>query len=286
MDLSIILPCLNESASLKTLIPRLKQTYPKAEVIIVNDGSSDDSANIATQAGAKVISHPYSKGNGAAIKTGARTASGDILIFMDADGQHDPQDIEKLLAKLARGHDMVVGARSANSQASFGRWCANSFYNKLSSWMVGHSVSDLTSGFRAVKADKFREFLYLLPNGFSYPTTITMAFFRAGYNVSYIPIVAHTRLGKSHIKLVRDGVRFLLIIFKIGTLYAPLKLFGAFSLSFFMLGLSYYIYTFTTAGRFTNMGALLFITSILIFLIGLVSEQITQLLYSSSRKEP
>lgn len=283
MHLSIILPCLNEAPSLKTLILRLTQIYPEAEIIVIDDGSCDDSANIAVQAGAKVISHPYSMGNGAAIKSGTRVASGEILVFMDADGQHDPQDIERLLVKLERGHDMVVGARSAKSQASFGRWCANSFYNWLSSWIVGHTIADLTSGFRAVKAEKFREFLYLLPNGFSYPTTITMVFFRAGYSVSYIPIVAHTRLGKSHIKLIRDGVRFLLIIFKIGTLYAPLKLFGSLSLGFFLLGLSYYTYTFVTAGRFTNMGVLLFITSLFIFLIGLVSEQITQLLYSQKK---
>jgi glycosyltransferase involved in cell wall biosynthesis len=283
MRLSIILPCLNESQSLKNLIPTLKETYPNAEIIIVNDGSSDDSANIAQNAGATVITHPYSMGNGAAIKSGARAASGDILVFMDADGQHDPQDIERLLAELGRGYDMVVGARSAKSQASFGRWCANSFYNQLSSWVVGHTIADLTSGFRAVKADKFKESLYLLPNGFSYPTTITMAFFRAGYSVNYMPIVAHKRIGKSHIKLLRDGVRFLLIIFKIGTLYAPLKLFGPLSFGFFSLGLSYYLYTFVTAGRFTNMGVLLFITSLLIFLIGLVSEQITQLLYSQKK---
>jgi len=283
--LSIILPCLNEAQSLKKLIPTLKQNYADAEIIVVDDGSTDESASIARQAGAKVISHPYSMGNGAAIKSGARAASGDIFIFMDADGQHDPQDIERQLAELERGHDMVVGARSANSQASFLRWCANSFYNWLSSWMVGHKIADLTSGFRAVKADKFKEFLYLLPNGFSYPTTITMAFFRAGYSVSYIPIVAHTRIGKSHIKLLRDSVRFLLIIFKIGSLYAPLKLFGSLSSGFFLLGLGYYIYTFVTAGRFTNMGVLLFITSLLIFLIGLVSEQITQLLYSNRFSE-
>jgi len=283
MHLSIILPCLNESQSLKNLIPTLTEIYPNAEVIVVNDGSSDDSANIAQTAGAKVITHPYSMGNGAAIKSGARAASGDILVFMDADGQHDPQDIERLLAELGHGYDMVVGARSAKSQASFGRLCANSFYNQFSSWVVGHTIADLTSGFRAVKADKFKEFLYLLPNGFSYPTTITMAFFRAGYSVNYMPIVAHKRIGKSHIKWLRDGVRFLLIIFKIGTLYAPLKLFGPLSLGFFSLGLSYYLYTFGTAGRFTNMGVLLFITSLLIFLIGLVSEQITQLLYSQKK---
>jgi glycosyltransferase involved in cell wall biosynthesis len=278
--LSIILPCLNESQGLQRLLTQLTNDYSEAEIIVVDDGSSDDSATIATQAGVKVIRHPYSMGNGATIKSGARAATGDILVFMDADGQHAPQDIERLLTEFARGHDMVIGARSAESQASFGRLCANSFYNWLSSWMVGHKIADLTSGFRAVKADKFKEFLYLLPNGFSYPTTITMAFFRAGYSVGYIPIVAHTRLGKSHIKLLRDGVRFLLIIFKIGTLYAPLKLFGSLSLGFFLLGLSYYLHTFATTGRFTNMGVLLFITSLLIFLIGLVSEQITQLLYS------
>jgi glycosyltransferase involved in cell wall biosynthesis len=283
MHLSIILPCLNEADSLKTLLPTLKQLYPEAEIIVVNDGSTDDSANVAEQAGARVINHPYSMGNGAAIKNGARAAKGDTLVFMDADGQHDPKDIDNLLAALVQGHEMVVGARQAHSQASIARWFANSFYNKLSSWMVGYAVADLTSGFRAVKADKFKEFLFLLPNTFSYPTTITMAFFRAGYSVGYIPIVAHQRLGQSHIKPLRDGLRFLLIIFKIGTLYAPLKLFGPLSLGFFTLGISYYLYTFTTAGRFTNMGALLFITAILIFLIGLVSEQITQLLYS--RKE-
>ena len=283
--LSIILPCLNEARSLETLIPRLTQTYPDAEIIIVDDGSNDDSAEITKQAGAKVVTHPYSKGNGAAIKTGAREASGDILVFMDADGQHDPKDIERLLIELESGHDMALGARSSGSQASFGRLCANSFYNWLASWIAGHKIADLTSGFRAVKAEKFKEFLYLLPNGFSYPTTITMAFFRAGYNVSYIPIVAHKRIGKSHIKLLKDGIRFLLIIFKIGTLYSPLKLFGPLSFTFFGLGLSYYSYTFITDGRFTNMGVLLFVTSVLIFLIGLLSEQITQLLYSKSNRD-
>ena len=281
--LSIILPCLNESASLKTLLPRLRALHPEAELVVVNDGSSDDSVEIAKQAGAVVVSHPYTQGNGAAIKNGARVATGEVLVFMDADGQHQPEDITRLLEKFKQGFDMVVGARNAASQASFGRLCANSFYNWFSSAMVGHQIEDLTSGFRAVSAAKFKEFIYLLPNTFSYPTTITMAFFRAGYSVAYLPIIAPQRIGKSHIKPFKDGVRFLLIIFKIGTLYSPLKLFFPLSLSFFFTGLGYYAYTFLSSNRFTNMGVVLFTTAILIFLIGLVSEQITQLLYS--RKE-
>jgi len=281
--LSIILPCLNEAASLKTLLPRLRALHPEAELVVVNDGSSDDSVEIATQAGAVVVSHPYTQGNGASIKNGARVATGEVLVFMDADGQHQPEDIARLLEKFKQGFDMVVGARNAASQASFGRLCANSFYNWFSSAMVGHQIEDLTSGFRAVSAAKFKEFIYLLPNTFSYPTTITMAFFRAGYSVAYLPIIAPQRIGKSHIKPFKDGVRFLLIIFKIGTLYSPLKLFFPLSLSFFFTGFGYYAYTFLSSNRFTNMGVVLFTTAILIFLIGLVSEQITQLLYS--RKE-
>ncbi len=278
--LSIILPCHNEAAGLPDVIKQLTDLHPQAEIIIVDDASQDDSAHIAETAGAKVVRHAYNMGNGAAIKSGARVATGEVLVFMDADGQHDPKDIARLLQRYEAGHDMVIGARDSHSQASFARKLGNGFYNKLASWMVGHKIPDLTSGFRVVNAKKFKEFLFLLPNTFSYPTTITMAFFRAGYAVCYEPIKAHKRAGKSHIKLLRDGVRFLLIIFKIGTLYAPLKLFGPLSAGFFSLGLIYYSYTYLTDGRFTNMGMLLFTTSLLVFLIGLVSEQITALLYS------
>ncbi|WP_369943553.1 glycosyltransferase family 2 protein [Xanthomonas medicagonis] len=278
--ISIILPAKNEEAGLSRTLPRLREQMPDAEIIVVDDGSTDTTALVASEHGARVVTSPYSMGNGAAIKRGARAASGTILVFMDADGQHDPADIQKLLVKLSQGYDMVVGARDSSGQASVHRGLANRFYNWLASRMTGFEVKDLTSGFRAVRAERFREFLHLLPNGFSYPTTSTMAFFRSAYPVAYVPIPVAKRVGNgSHIRPLKDGVRFLLIIFKIATLYSPLKLFMPVSIAFFVLGLVYYGYTFTTMHRFTNMSTLLFSAAVIIFLIGLISEQITNLTY-------
>lgn len=279
MKISIVLPAKNESAAIGQTLQKLRMQCALAEIIVVNDGSTDDTAAVAQAAGARVVHHPYSKGNGAAIKTGARAVTGDVIVFMDADGQHDPADIARLLSKLDEGHDMVVGARQKGSQASVGRGLANGLYNRLASWMTGHKVEDLTSGFRAVRADKFREFLYLLPNGFSYPTTSTMAFFRAGYSVAYVPIHAAKRIGKSHIRLLRDGTRFLLIIFKIGTLFSPMKIFAPVALLMFFLASGWYGWTFITMHKFTNMSALLYTGSVITFMMGLISEQITALMY-------
>ncbi len=286
MHLSIIIPAKNEVKGLTTILPTLKNLYPDAQIIVINDGSTDQTFNISKLHGAEVINHPYSKGNGASIKSGLRVATGDVVVCMDADGQHRPEDIALLLKKLndGAGYDMVVGARDHAGQANVHRSLANGFYNKFSSWMVGHKIEDLTSGFRAVKREKFLEFISLLPNKFSYPTTITMSFFRSGYSVAYVPIAVQERVKgtQSHVRLVADGVRFLIIIFKIATLYAPLKLFLPISFSFFASGLSYYIFTYMTDHRFTNMSALLFSTSIIIFLMGLISEQITMLIYSKN----
>ncbi len=285
MKTSIIIPAKNEAQSLVSLIPEIQKRHPQAEIVVVNDGSTDDTRAICESAGVVVVNHIYSKGNGAAIKSGARAATGDVFVFMDADGQHKPEDITRLLAEYDKGYDMVVGARDRKSQASLARLFGNSMYNRIASYVTGHKIKDLTSGFRVVAADKFKLFLYLLPNGFSYPTTCTMAFFRAGYSVGYLSIEAPDRIGDSHINIMKDGARFFLIIFKIGTLYSPMKLFFPASALFFLMGLLYYIYTFLADGRFTNMGVLLFSTSLLIFFMGLVSEQITALFYQTKPRD-
>jgi glycosyltransferase involved in cell wall biosynthesis len=281
-QISIVIPAKNEAANLQALLRQIKTVVPDAEILVIDDGSTDDTSLIAKNADATVIKHPYSQGNGAAIKTGARKAKGDIIIFMDADGQHDPNDIPDLLAKLEEGYDMAVGARHVSTQSSWLRKIGNSFYNWLASIMTGHRIEDLTSGYRAVRADKFRKFIYLLPNGFSYPTTSTMAFFRSGFPVAYVPIHAGKREGKSHIQLFRDGMRFFIIILRIGALFSPMRLFLPISATVFITGLLYYAYTFSTTGRFTNMTALLLMSSLLIFLIGILSEQISSLHYRSA----
>jgi glycosyltransferase involved in cell wall biosynthesis len=281
--LSIVIPAKNESAAIAEVVGAARSEYPEAEIIVVDDGSTDATATVAEKAGAEVISHPESLGNGASVKSGARAARGETLVFMDGDGQHDPRDIARLLEKLDQGFDMAVGARDSSSQASIARLFANGTYNLLASKLSGREIKDLTSGFRAVRAPLFKKFLYLLPNGFSYPTTITMAFLRSGYPVCYEPVEVARRNGNSsHIRPVHDGVRFFAIIFKVATLYAPLKIFLPISGAFFMTGLGYYAYTYFAFGRFTNMSLLVLSASVIIFLIGLISEQITALTYSKS----
>ncbi len=281
---SVVLPAKNEADSLANLLPELVELAEQNawEILVINDGSTDNTSDICRQFPVREIVHLYSKGNGAAIKSGTREALGDTIVFMDADGQHNPADIKRLLVKIDEGYELVVGARQKGSQASIPRAVANGFYNFLASNMTGQKVEDLSSGFRAVKSTAFRKYLYLLPNGFSYPTTSTMAFFRSGLAVCYVPIHAAKREGKSHIKPMKDGARFLLIIFKIAVLYSPLKLFAPVSLGFMACGVAWYGYTFMTMSRFTNMSALLITAGFFVMAMGLISEQITTLMYRDS----
>jgi len=282
--ITIILPAYNEEDALKELLPNLKTLYPDYKILVINDGSTDMTVETCNQFSVDVISHPYKMGNGASIKTGARNAQSEIIVFMDADNQHPAEDVKRLLDKMGKGYDMVVGARHSSTHASALKRFGNSFYNKFASIMTGNEIEDLTSGFRAVKTDVFRKFLYLLPNGFSYPTTSTMAFFRSGYAVTYVPIHADQRSTNtsSNIKILNDGIRFLVIILKIGALFSPMRLFLPISAALFLTGLVYYGYTFITVSRFTNMSALLFISSLMVFLIGILSEQISSLHYRDS----
>ena len=275
-NFEIIIPACNEEASLGQLIQGIKTTLPGGcRITIINDGSEDKTAQIAQANGAEVITHPYRMGNGASVKTGLRNASADIVVFMDADLQHLPQDIPLLLAHIDK-FDMVIGARDF-SQFSL-RTLANRFYNLFAGYVTLFAIKDLTSGFRAVKRKEALKFLYLLPNTFSYPSTITLAFLKTGRAIKYVPITTPSRKhGKSKINLIKDGVRFFMIILRIATFFSPLRVFLPVSIFFFASGLAYYIYTFFAYHRFTNMSALLFTTSLLVFMLGLISEQIAQL---------
>ena len=276
-NLSIVMPARNEEHNLAQHIGEIRKILPDAEIIVVDDGSTDQTGEIARNSGITVISHPYGMGNGAAIKSGARAATREYLLFMDADGQHNPADIPRLIEAMGTEFNMVVGAREPSSHASRGRRAVNYLYNRIASIMTGFEILDLTSGFRLVEARLFRQFLYLLPNGFSYPTTITMAFLRSAYPIRFVDIVARKREGKSKIRLFHDGIRFLIIILKVGAIFSPMRLFLPISAALFSSGLLYYMYTFISQGRFTNMGALLFMSSVIVFLIGIVSEQISSL---------
>ena len=284
-NLTVVIPAKNEAPNLPTHLEELRTLLPTVPIIVVDDGSEDNTASIARAHGAQVISHPYSMGNGAAIKSGARTVDTTYVLFLDADGQHNPADIPRLVEKAGEGYRMVIGARTLNSHASVPRRLMNQVYNKIASAMTGHQIEDLTSGFRLVESKYFKQFIYLLPNGFSYPTTITMAFLRSGLPIKYVTVEARQRDGKSKIRPLKDGFKFLIIIMKIGALFSPMRLFLPTSLALFSTGILYYLYTFVTENRFTNMGAVLILSSIFVFLIGILSEQVSSLHYQVSQAD-
>ena len=274
---SIIIPVFNEAQILAALLDKIHALQiAQAEILVIDDGSVDGSAEIAFNAGANVVRHPYNIGNGAAVKSGIRAAQGRTLVLMDGDGQHRPEDIPKLLVE-AEGYHMIVGERAKGSKLRFHRNAANIFYNFLASYVTRFKVKDLTSGFRVLSRRDALRFIDLLPNTFSYPTTLTLAFLRSGLTVKYVPIQSLYRAGQSKISLLTDGIRFLLIITKIATLFSPFRIFLPVSMFFFFAGLTNYVHTYVTEYRFTNMSVFLLTTAVIIFMLGLVSEQIALL---------
>jgi glycosyltransferase involved in cell wall biosynthesis len=293
VDLSVVIPAYNEAEAIGPVIVALcghleqvESLRGRFEVLVVDDGSSDDTARIASGVNpfVKLVRHPHNIGNGAAIKTGIRNAQGRVIVFMDADAQHDPVMVQRLYEGCA-DYDMVVGARGRGSQAGVHRSLANGVFNQLASYVTGRPVPDLTSGFRAIRRGVARRFAGLLPNGFSYPTTITLCLLRGGFSVDYQPITAAKRVGKSKISPAADGAKFLLVIAKICMLFSPLKIFLPVSLYLFLMGLGYYGYTFYTAHRFTNMSMLLFTTAVIIFMMGLLAEQIALMRFERTEAE-
>ena len=275
--LSIIIPVFNESQNLSFLLDQLQLLeMADTEIIVVDDGSNDQSWKIATEKGVRLIHHPYNIGNGAAVKSGIRAARGKLLVLMDGDGQHRPEDVPRLLKDAEKFH-MVVGARAKGSRLRLHRYIANLVYNAFASYVTKFKVEDLTSGFRVLSRKDALRFIDLLPNTFSYPSTLTLAFLRSGLTVKYVPIQTLYRSGESKIRLATDGMRFLLIITKIATLFSPLRVFLPVSLFFFFTGIGYYLYTYVTEGRFTNMTVFLLTTAVIVFMMGLISEQIALL---------
>ena len=277
-EVTILLPAYNEEQAIVGTIQKIRKLYPDFEILVVDDGSTDNTLKVAMDAGANVWPHPYNIGNGAAVKTGLRMAQGEWIVMMDADGQHKAEDIARLL-EYKDSFDMVVGARTRRSETRLHRDIANKLYNWFASYVTKFRVEDLTSGFRLVRASTVRQFIYLLPNTFAYPSTLTMGYLRSGRTVKYVPIQTRKRKGRSKIKLFQDGTRFFLIITKVATLFSPMRVFLPTSALLFLLALAYYLYTFVTQGRFTNMSALLFNSSLIVFMIGLVAEQISQMRY-------
>ena len=281
-SVTIVVPAFNERESIGAVVASLRAAAPWHEVLVVDDGSTDGTGQAAEAAGARVVSHPYNKGNGAAVKTAIRATSSEWLTIVDGDGQHRANDVARLVARLGE-YDLVVGARSSDTQATAGRRIGNAVLNWLASYLTDRPIPDLTSGFRAARRDYLLEFIHLLPNGFSTPTTTTLAFIKAGYNVAFEPIGVLPRIGTSKIRLASDGAKFLLILLKVITIFSPLRIFAPVSAAAFVLGAGYGAWNFAYHDRIPNGAVLLLMFSVVVMLVGLVSEQVASLRFEGRR---
>ena len=282
-DVSIVIPAMNEAAAIGGVVSQLRGAAAWKEIIVVDDGSADETAVQARAAGACVVRHPYNKGNGAAVKTGIRHARGEFVLIIDADGQHPPEDARRIAARLG-DFDLVIGARNGSTQASAARRAGNAVLNNLASYLTSRPIPDLTSGFRGARTECLREFIHLMPNGFSTPTTTTLAFIKAGYNVTFEPIDARQRSGRSKIRFAHDGARFLLILLKIVTLFSPLRVFLPLSVLSCAVGSIYGVWNMLATGKIPNGAVILILFAVIVFLVGLVSEQIASLRFEGPRK--
>ena len=280
---SIVIPALNEADAIEDVVSRLRAEATWKEILVIDDGSRDGTGERAARAGANVVRHPYTKGNGAAVKTGIRRAQGEFILILDADGQHAPSDASRLVQRLGE-YDLVIGARSTHTQATAGRRVGNLVLNQLASYLTGRQIADLTCGFRGARREHLREFMHLLPNGFSTPTTTTLAFIKAGYNVAFEPIDARPRTGQSKIKFARDGTRFFLILLKVITIFSPLRVFVPISVASLLLGVVYGLLNFAVYGRIPNGAVILILFAVIVFLVGLISEQISSLRFDGSSR--
>jgi glycosyltransferase involved in cell wall biosynthesis len=280
---SVVIPALNEEDAIGDVVTRLRGEAPWKEILVIDDGSRDATGERAASAGAQVVRHPYTKGNGAAVKTGIRHAQGEFILILDADGQHAPSDASRLARRLGE-YDLVIGARSAQTQATTGRRIGNQLLNQLAGYLTGRHIADLTSGFRGARREQLREFLHLLPNGFSTPTTTTLAFIKAGYNVTFEPVDARPRTGQSKIKFARDGTRFFLILLKVITIFSPLRVFVPISVASLLLGIVYGLLNFVMYGRIPNGAVIVILFAVIVFLVGLISEQISSLRFDGSSR--
>jgi glycosyltransferase involved in cell wall biosynthesis len=278
---SVVIPAYNEGPRVGAIVRAIRERLPQAEIIVVDDASGDDTSAQAAAAGARVITRPHNVGNGAGVKTGVRAASGEVVVVMDADGQHDPDDLPRLLDHVGR-YDMVVATRlDRESQENAVRWLGNGAVNAFGSYLVGMPMLDLTSGYRAFKREVLLEFLHLLPNSFGWPNTSAMALAKAGYHIRFEPVAMRRRQGgRSTQKLFKNGIRNLLIMLRMVSLFAPLRVYFPVALAMFALSLLAYVASVAVNGvwlKIPNATAALFVGGIVVFMFGLLAEQIAGL---------